>query len=575
MDLDKIIRILIKNSQITTLELTKIGYITEDVNELISDGYIKPKEKSIYVVGQLDTIFNHGLLKMKKKDYAFANEIFEYCYRVNPNNYLVNFQLFDRSIKSDNKEDSFKYFNIVYEKLVKENNEKEANYYLLLLSRLVEVSDRYKRILDDILLDDILTTDNDENNIRRNLYFSEYIQANDLFKEKHTTQDSLSKEEILEADFISELMDKYRKFKDVLLNYIDKDNIPKLKDLLEEEMRKGLLSMNDQYLLKVVNDYLEIKEEKELPNVLEYSDDLYQAINNKDYHLALTYMEDTDKKSPLYVMLVKLCDLIDSMDNKVLDEDTINKINSSVNEINNGKLVSIITDTKEELREAILKYLEDIPDTKSFVVNDKIVLRSSPKVVKSYKLNKLIKEAKTALYEEHDYEKAEEIYSKLLQVGTPRDFIYGEYGLTILNLNRSKEAIMYLSLAGEISQANGGNLDYSKIIDRVKHNKYNGKKKKEKKEKKEEKQVVVKTITPKPNFRIDNFDLKLDYLNDLIALVREGEFDLEEAMDKLKLDEESKNCVRILYARECYYNSNYTEGDTYLSKVFVKLYENN
>ena len=70
---------------------------------------------------------------MKKKDYAFANEIFEYCYRVNPNNYLVNFQLFDRSIKSDNKEDSFKYFNIVYEKLVKENNEKEANYYLLLL----------------------------------------------------------------------------------------------------------------------------------------------------------------------------------------------------------------------------------------------------------------------------------------------------------------------------------------------------------------------------------------------------------------------------------------------------------
>ena len=51
MELDKIIKILMRNDCITTYELTRLGYIDEDITELINDGYLKRKERGVYIIG--------------------------------------------------------------------------------------------------------------------------------------------------------------------------------------------------------------------------------------------------------------------------------------------------------------------------------------------------------------------------------------------------------------------------------------------------------------------------------------------------------------------------------------------
>ena len=70
MELDKIIKILMRNDCITTYELTRLGYIDEDITELINDGYLKRKERGVYIIGNKEKLLEYAH-SIENKDPSF------------------------------------------------------------------------------------------------------------------------------------------------------------------------------------------------------------------------------------------------------------------------------------------------------------------------------------------------------------------------------------------------------------------------------------------------------------------------------------------------------------------------
>ena len=60
---------------------------------------------------------------------------------------------------------------------------------------------------------------------------------------------------------------------------------------------------------------------------------------------------------------------------------------------------------------------------------------------------------------------------------------------------------------------------------------------------------------------------KKSLLEDLIALVREGEVSFDDALKQLPLSDEEKNNAIIMMAKDCYYKGNISDGDRYLNMV--------
>ena len=637
MELDKIISILIKNSSITSYELTKIGYIEEDITELINEGYIKRRERGVYGVGNLDTLISYAK-EIENRNSELSNEIIDYCNLCKGTDIRPYFKHFDKAIQEKKYSDIVPCYRNIDKVLSKdEKGIKNSNLYLLLLSYLYDMPEEYKDRLENMDLEEILLSGEDEktkleNKLRKDLYFKSFYEARVSFKKRVSMESEFSIEDKIEKDLISSIIEKYRNLKEEVIKLIDEDKFNRLLKVLYREDEMNFLNVKSSYLLRVVIDYLDIEKSEKAPNVRGESSNTFQAIKNKDYRKALKFMEDykTEKninyQDTLYLMLIKMNALIDTLEKdkveeikeevkieevkpkivsvsdtgdkgksvltkvikvpeakKIQKEKTDNskekvvvevekkenkielldkdkkRIEKQVQQVYDGKLVIILDKIDPSKYDLALEYLKTFKEITEFIVgegnNRKVIVRSRPYIAERYNIYELVQAARSAFYQERDYKKAEELYRLLLQIGTPRDKTYGEYGLTLLKLHRRREAIPYLQVATMVSKEYGGNIDYSDLLLEL--------------------DKTIPESQKKPRVRMNEddfsekktFDLELDYLNDLIALVREDELDLEEAMDRLGLDENNKNIVRLIYAKDCYYIKDYKLGDIELKKV--------
>ena len=639
MELDKIIKILIKNSCITSYELTRIGYIEEDITELIDEGYIKRRERGVYEVGNFDTLISYAK-QIEFRNSEFAKEIIDYCNLCRGIDIKPYYEHFDRGIQEKNYSDIVFYYRSIDKVLSKDSDGlKNSNLYLLLLSYLYDMPEEYKDRLENMDLEEILLSGEDEktkleNKLRKDLYFKSFYEARVSFKKRVSLENEFSIEDKIEKDLISSVIEKYRNLKEEIIKLMDNNNINKLLKVLYREDEKNFLNVKSSYLLRVVIDYLEIEKSKKIPNVRGESSNTFQAIKNKDYRKALKCMENykneknINYQDTLYLMLIKINTLIDTLEKdkeKILDK-TIEKkeieevkevlkkeeikpvvvskkkevkkeiktdnskdevvvnmekkevkvellekdkkrIDKQVQEVYDGKLAIILDRIDVSKYDLALEYLKTYKEITAFMVgqdkNKKIIVRSKPYLTERYNIYETVQEARKAFYQERDYKRAEELYRILLQIGTPRDKTYGEYGLTLLKLHRRREAIPYLKIATMVSKDTGGHIDYSDLLLELDN--------------------TIPESQKKPRVKMyeedfkdkKTFDLELDYLNDLIALVREDELDLEEAMNKLGLDEDNKNIVRLIYAKDCYYVKDYKNGDIELNKVIKSKNKSN
>ena len=597
MELDKIIKILIENSCITSNELARLGYIDEDINELISDGYIKRREKGIYVLGKIDTLLLYAH-SIENRNEDLAKDIFDYCNLINSNNLKPYYERFYKSIEDNNYDNIFKYFKLIDEKTYNDLNiRKTNNFYLLLLSYLYSVPEEYFDRVENINLEDILLDDNNplfqlENKLKKDLFFKAYHEAKKTFERKKKIENDITINEKIENKLVSSIIEKYEKTNEKILSLISNNRLFELRELLYKENETNFLNMKNSYLLKTTIDYLDIKKSKKLPKIKEKASNTFEAIRNNDYRMALSCMEkfgdkkNVREKDPLYLMLIKINELYNDLDEskkKEIVEDMDKKIDKEIEEIEpvfsddnletkykkridkgiekiqNGKILLILDNIDSSKCEEAVSYVNSFKNVTSFIIGEgdkaKVVLRSKPPITEVYNFSQVVADAKIALYVDRNYKRAEELYKILLQYGIPRDFAYGEYGLTLLKLHRKKEAIPYLKIATELSRIHGGKIDYSDLIITLDGTL-------------DKNEIKPRVYMMENDFHESKtFNLELDYLDDLVNLVLEDEIDLEDAMTRLNLNEENKNFIRLICARDCYYQKKYKEGDKYILAV--------
>ena len=623
MELDKIFKIIIRNNCITTYELTKLGYIDEDIVELIDDGYLRRRERGVYVLADPEKLLEYArLIKDRKPD--FYSELIKYYNLITKKDITSYYELFDKGIQNKNYSDLITYYKVIDEDLSRNKEmKKTSNLYLLLISYLYAVPEEFASRLDNIDLEKLLLDGDSEtikleNKLRKDLFYRSFYEAMVSFKKKISMQKEFSLKDKVEKDLIKAVIEKYRKFKEEVINLINENEFEKLLVLLYTEDDRNFLNVKNCYLLKVVIDYVDINNSKQVPYIKRESNNTFQSINNKDYKKALAYMEEykDDKninyQDTLYMMLIKINELIETLnsnkekileeviekyrpkkekvkeeikedkeeikedkeekievveetlkvkrENKlVLETKDIKRIEKQVQEIYDGKPMVILNKIDPSKNDLVLQELNKYREIAYFKIGEgdrsRVVVRARPHLKERINIRECVEEAKKALHQDRNYKRAEELYRLLLQIGTPRDVTYGEYGLTLLRLHKKNDAIPYLKVATELSKEQGHSLDYSDLIMSLEGTI----------DKSEEK---PKVRMREEDFR-DNrtFNLELDYLDDLVALVEAGELDLEGSMTSLGLDEENKNIIRLICARDCYYQEKYKDGDKYIQKV--------
>ena len=399
--------------------------------------------------------------------------------------------------------------------------------------------------------------------------------------------DEISFEDKVEKEFILKWLFKSRLLHKNSYLLLIQDDFEELKKLLEDEDKHRFLSMTDQYFLKLVNQYLLIKNNNEIPEVKGEGYDTFDAIDNCNYEQALHFLKQhsedyrIEKDGYLHIMLEKLINLINNKKSNIqplidavsemrkkyeikesvsisLSEKEKQSIMSKIDELHAGRSAFLLEPMPKEKRDLIQKMASKFNDIAAFSIGQeperRIVLRYHPFIKEHVDKLDVIKEAKS-LYHKGKYEEAAKQYELLLKLGRPRDVTYGMYGLTLLRMHKRNEAIDYLKIATILSKESDGKLDYSDLIYEIEHPD-------------DRNNLKPRVDIKEEEFKDDNkvtLDEKL--LNDLIGLTQEGEISLIDACIKLGFSAVDINYVKLLYARDCYYLGNMQQGDTYLKQV--------
>ena len=584
MNIDHLFYVLQKDGKISRKEILRL--IDEDYLEyLIEQKILKPTDSYDYSIDDVEKAFYFGRYFLQEKQYQIANRIFDCCYKTEPDNFVVNYQLFYRSLFSRKKREIYKHLNVVYSYLEKTERKQDANFYLLLVGYLYGPDDNYielKEKFNNLVLEDILIPydsedfDMDENDLRAYTFEKKYSKVTQYTDYQYENKE-LSFEEGLEKELLIEVLVHTRKVGRLIKEFIKKDELYKLKELLDEEIDKKSLRMTDEYVYILLNKYLEIEETGIVPEIRNTNTKTtFHAITNNDFKKALKLMQeytsarDFESMSSLHIMLEKINYLIDNRDKEKpveikkevksfgISTKDKNMIDDMINLLRNGRAVVLLEPMPKEKRDLIHEYIRSCSDVASYSIGEnderRIVLRYRPIVPDYININEVSRSARECVRNKK-YEEAVKYYQKLLRIGHPRVKTYGEYGIALLKLHRIEEAVDALKIATILSKEKNLGLDYTEIIEGILNRSTS--------------EDYKKRVEIEEDEFNDNKYVNLDsnFINDLIGLMNENEITLEDACTKLNLNEEQINYVKLICARDYYYLNDQRRGDQLLKEV--------
>ena len=328
-DLEKLYDAFLGKDELTTKELNDLGFSSKNLKDLVEDGTIERVKRGVYNLKSLEKMFYYGKKLVSDKKYDKATLYFEKIFSLDKTHMGSCFQLFLRSIQTEDFERTFE----LYEYLTKTENEFYAidfNYYLYLLNHITDVPEKYKEFARYMSLEDIRISNNDkrfkdipvQNKIRTSAFqkrFSWAIkQLNDLIYQHGscTTQDVIAKTLLQEASRADAM---HREHIIDLIKEKDYEEIERY--LMCDRYSKCGLKKVEECVARLAKVLMEIKESKKVPILKSYSDStLFNAIDANDYTTALSLCEEFNRnsgisndKSAIYLLLSDICTLIKSL----------------------------------------------------------------------------------------------------------------------------------------------------------------------------------------------------------------------------------------------------------------------
>lgn len=592
MDVGKVFFILKENDKISRQELYDCGAKDDDITAAVEKELLVPINDEEFKAGDPEELVYFGRYLIEMKDTKGANSVFNCAYVNNFDNFVVNYQLFYRSLIEKKRARVLKHFEVVRDNLIKEGREYDANYYLFLLGSLYELDDRYKQDFINLEETDILVPGKGEfveleNKIRSSIFSISYYNVTTLLDERFAYEDrkEIPFEDMVEKELLLQWLYRRRNFNKNLSYYLDTKSMEEIQRLLNtEDDRRGLNTTN-QYVLKIVNSYLTIQD-GDIPEVKDTEIDTFEAINGNNYELALALEENRTnqynviRETNLHKVLVKIIELINSkkngeevaptvsiprpvIDSKKLplEEKEKQAIDSKIEKMRNGERnIFLLEPMSKEKRDVVRSYLisQGYKDVTAFSIGEEpkqIILRYKPRITTTVNLKETLEDAR-AFRESKDWGYAADYYALALKIGKPKESTYAGYGISLMKLGKTKEAIDCLKIATIMSKTEGdGRFDYTDLIQSLECPT-------DKDSRKPRVVVQESEFEDKKESKLDE-----DLLNALIGLYAEGDIDLLEACKQLNMSEEDTNYVKLLYARDCYYKGNDKTGDLYLKQV--------
>ena len=599
MNVAKIFFILKENEKISKEELYKCGAVDKYIEGAISNDVLRETDDSYYVAGDPEALVEYGRLLFEQRNYKAATSVFLCAYVNDYENFNVNFQLLYNAVTDPKPKKSrvFKHFDVVYEKLVEEGKEYDANYYLFLIGNLfgcynkyndelAGVFEKYNEKFNNLELKDILKPEEDErckneNKLRECIFANLYHEVDQLFRVlyiKPSLDDDFKY--TFERDIILVWTDAKRYINRKLSEYLNKDEFEEAKKLLDREDLRRSLTKTNEYILRLINSYLTIRDTGIIPTSKYEGDNTFDAIMGNNYKLALELETNRIKEKGikkdtyLRLMLGKIVNLVEPtkveeiVEEKVKEEDIKltdsekQSLEAKIKTLRSGRILYLLEPMPQEKRDAVREYIKTKgydKDIRPISVGEeperRIALRYKPIIEEQYNVKELLDKAKEC-DAAGEYEESIDNYELILKIGQPKAFTYSRYGRALLHVGRNKEAIDCFKLATILSKTNGdGKYDFTNLIESIEcpSTRENRKPKVEVKE--SEFESKKETVLPDEIIRA------------LVDLCSDGKTKLVDACKQLNMSEEDINCAKLLYAIDCYYIGNDSVGDSYFKQV--------
>ena len=225
-----------------------------------------------------------------------------------------------------------------------------------------------------------------------------------------------------------------------------------------------------------------------------------------------------------------------------------------------------IMDVESEYQISILrKIIDEIENIKMICIENKtkvVIMNKNSKISETMKIDdeeekfdasKLYGRA-SGEYRNRDYRKCIELLNFLFKNEELKISTCGRIGLCYMMLKQYNLAIDYLTLATSINKQKIPKYDYTELIFQLKNQMPSNEKK------------TNFTMSEEEFFDDMNKYYGIDCIDSIITNVNNG-FTVEDSCRFMNLSEDETNIVYLIYARECYYNSDYKNGDKFIKLV--------
>ncbi len=332
---NKIYEKAVMNQELTTKQLNGLGFNSNDLAKLIENGVLTRVKRGYYVLAQIGPLYKYGT-RILYKDSKVAYKYFQKCHEMEPDNNRVLYKLFMACTFDGDYKQSFEYLKEICES----NNFSHTNnnFYLYLLSKLIDLPDNYQKMVKKFKWQDIkFVPAKGEGTVTQNVLrrqIRSLVFTNEFFKAYKICIDSgLLNSDMIIHHLLQAIVKKRKEKTSNILQAIKDKNYLGAIEILEQ---MGDLGSNEKTILLLLQSLNRIITTQKVPDKLDFKTDMLpEAIADENYDWALYLYEkhnssDTYKRanSPLYLLLVAINEEIRKLEN---NQNEISEEEQSIN----------------------------------------------------------------------------------------------------------------------------------------------------------------------------------------------------------------------------------------------------